>query len=446
MKARSVYSFFSRDIFLLDLSKMGRAKAAAYRALQLFAAAGREYLSGRLGLHATSFVYTTLLSIVPLIAVSFSVLKAFGAHSLADPLLRRFLAPLGDAGTVITARIIQFVGNLKVGVLGALGLVFLIYTVVSLIYKMETSLNGIWRVKESRSISRRFSEYISVMLVGPILIFAAMGITAAAKSSTFMQEVLSIGPIGALYYHMSSFVPFIITCIAFTFTYVFIPNTKVKVSSALVGGVFAGALWEILGWAFTTFVVKSASYSAVYSGFAILLVFMMWVYYSWLTFLAGAVISFYFQRPEYMAAPEGEYRLSASGREALAAAVMLLVGDSHYHGNTPWTQKSISGRLGLPGEPVQDITGILKGAGFLAEAGPDSARYLLPARDIETIKVRDIIEAIRRAGHKIRPVGEAEKALSVSSAVDEAIGGALGEETVKDLVLGRREEGKKKAA
>ena len=158
MNVRNFYSFFSRDIFLLDLSKMGRPKAAAYRALQLLAAAVREYLSGRLGLHATSFVYTTLLSIVPLVAVSFSVLKAFGVHNLAEPLLRRFLAPLGEAGGEITARIIQFVEKLRVGVLGTLGLVFLIYTVVSLVYKMETSLNGIWRVKESRSISRRFSE------------------------------------------------------------------------------------------------------------------------------------------------------------------------------------------------------------------------------------------------------------------------------------------------
>lgn len=444
MNVRNFYSFFSRDIFLLDLSKMSRAKAAAYRTLQLLAAAVREYLSGRLGLHATSFVYTTLLSIVPLIAVSFSVLKAFGVHSLAEPLLRRFLAPLGEAGGVITARIIQFVGNLRVGVLGLLGLVFLIYTVVSLVYKMETSLNGIWRVKESRSISRRFSEYISVMLVGPILIFTAMGITAAAKSSTLVQEVLSIGPIGAFYYYLSSFLPFIITCIAFTFTYLFIPNTRVKVSSALVGGVFAGVLWQVLGWAFTTFVVKSASYSAVYSSFAILIVFMMWVYYSWLTFLVGSVVSFYFQHPEYLAAPEMDYRLSGSGSEGLAAAVMLLVGDSHYHGDAPWTRKSIAGRLGLPGEPVQDTIGILMDAGFLAEAGPDQARYLLPARDIETIKVRDVIDAVRKSGHKVRPVGETEKALAVSSAVEQAIGGALGEETVKDLVLGRAEE--KKAA
>jgi len=138
----------------------------------------RDLVDGQLTLRAMSLVYTTLLSIVPLLALSFSVLKAFGVHNQIQPMLLRFLEPLGENGAEIAHNIIEFIQRMNVGVLGAVGLVLLLYTAISLMQKIEESLNYIWHVHRPRPLADRFSRYLSVLLVGPILVFSALGITA----------------------------------------------------------------------------------------------------------------------------------------------------------------------------------------------------------------------------------------------------------------------------
>jgi hypothetical protein len=169
-----------------------RALRLARLAIVLF----RDLAYGQLTLWAMSLVYTTLLSFVPLLALSFSVLKAFGVHNQIEPMLERLLAPLGASADEISPRIIEFVDHTNVGVLGSAGLALLLYTVVSLVQKIEESFNFIWHIAEPRSITERFSLYLSALLVGPILIFAAVGITAATLNIEVVREVLALEPIG----------------------------------------------------------------------------------------------------------------------------------------------------------------------------------------------------------------------------------------------------------
>ncbi len=136
----------------------------------------RDLVQGQLTLRAMSLVFTTLLSLVPVIAVSFSVLKAFGVHNQVEPLLFGFLEPLGDKGVEVTNQIIGFVDNIKVGVLGAVGIAMLIYTAVSLIQKVEDTFNYTWHVQRSRSFATRFSSYLSVIIIGPVLVFSSLGV------------------------------------------------------------------------------------------------------------------------------------------------------------------------------------------------------------------------------------------------------------------------------
>ena len=166
--------FFVKELWGIDISSFGRFRAFLIKALRLLYVAVREFSEGQLTLRAMGLVYTTLLSLVPLIAVSFSVLKAFGVHNQVEPFLYNFLSPLGSKGAEITRKIIGFVENIKVGVLGSIGLAMLIYTVISLIQKIEDAFNYIWKIKRPRSFARRFSDYMSVILIGPVLIFSAI--------------------------------------------------------------------------------------------------------------------------------------------------------------------------------------------------------------------------------------------------------------------------------
>ena len=203
----------------------------------------RELAKGELNLRAMSLVFTTLLSLVPLIAVAFSVLKAFGVHNQIEPFLLGVLEPLGPKGPEITANIIGFVQNVKVGVLGSLGVAMLFYTIISLIQKIEYAFNFVWRVKRARTLARRFTDYLSVVMIGPILVVAAMGVAATVLNHNVVLTLQAIEPFGTLILTATKLLPYLMIITAFTFLYKFIPNTNVKFGPALMGATVAGVLW-----------------------------------------------------------------------------------------------------------------------------------------------------------------------------------------------------------
>ncbi len=296
-------------------------RAVLTRLLKVAAAVWRELADGQLSLHAMSLVYTTLLSLVPLLAVSFSVLKAFGVHNQIKPLLLTILAPLGAQGVEITDNVIGFVENMEVGVLGAVGLSLLFYTVVSLIQKIESAFNFAWRVAQSRPLAQRFSQYLGVLMVGPILVFSAMALTGTLLSSELAGSLLSVQPFGMLFGLLGKLLPYVLVIAAFTFIYVYIPNTKVRFGSALLGATVAGLIWQTGGWAFGSFIASSTHYTAIYASFAIVILFMIWLYLSWLILLLGASIAFYFQHPEYQSGSRAPRRLNACAEERAGLVV-----------------------------------------------------------------------------------------------------------------------------
>ncbi|MGH8801561.1 MAG: YihY/virulence factor BrkB family protein [Casimicrobiaceae bacterium] len=163
---------------------------------------------------------------------------------------------------------------------------------VSLVQKLEESFNVIWHVTQVRSLADRFSRYLSVLLIGPLLVFAALGITASAMSSGIAKEVLAFAPLGRFVFAAGKLAPYALVIGAFTFVYLFVPNTRVRFLPALVAGTVGGVMWQSAGWVFAAFVVSSARYSAIYSSFAILILFLIWLYLSWLVLLIGAAVSF----------------------------------------------------------------------------------------------------------------------------------------------------------
>ena len=171
---------------------------------------------------------------MPLLALSFSVLKAFGVHNQIQPMLLTFLEPLGEKGEEVASNITSFIQNMNVGVLGALGLALLLYTAISLMQKIEESLNYIWHVPRPRSLGDRFSRYLSVLMVGPILVFAALGITATVVNIETVRGRLAIEMLGPLVQTFSRLMPYLLVIAAFTFIYMFIPNARVRLLPAPV--------------------------------------------------------------------------------------------------------------------------------------------------------------------------------------------------------------------
>ncbi len=356
----------------------------------------RDLMGGMLSLRAMSLVYTTLLSLVPLIAVSFSVLKGFGVHNQIEPMLSNMLLPLGDKGPQLTAQIISFVDNMKIGVLGGIGMIMLIYTVISLISKIESAFNYTWRISSARSPAQRFSNYLSIVMVGPVMMFAAIGITASLGSNSVVEALNQYALFGQILQFAGYLLPFVFIIAAFTFVYLLVPNVKVTFKSALYGAFFSGVVWELLGRAFATFASGSTSYTAIYSGFAILILFMIWLYLGWLVLLTGANIAYYHQHPERLTWDKQKLTLSGHLQEQCMLHMMLLIAKSHAQKSDQLiTLPYLSTNLSIPSETLLPLIKSLEQSRFIKTTNDEPAQYL-PAISIELINVTDIINCARQ--------------------------------------------------
>ena len=347
---------------------------------------------GQLTLRAMSLVYTTLLSLVPLLAFSFSILKAFDFHRKVEPVLYKFLEPLGDKGPELTNRVMGFVDNVSGTVLGGVGLLVLVYTVISMVQKVEASFNYVWQVERPRSLARRFSEYLSVILIGPILMVFALGLTASIASSTIVQRLAEIEPFGTTIVLTGKVTPYVVVIFVFTFLYTFVPNTQVRLKSAFVGGLTAGVLWASAGVVFARFVVASTQYVAIYSAFGIVLVALIWLYLNWLILLLGSQIAFYHQHPEYLRTGRRNIHLQNAAREHFALMVMFLIGKDYRLPGKRWTLKTLAAHLHTPRSILETVITDLEGHGLLVAT---ESEQLIPGRDTECIPVAEIIQAMR---------------------------------------------------
>jgi len=413
-------------------------KVLLARALQVVFAVVRDFLDGQLTLRAMSMVYTTLLSMVPLLALTFSVLKGFGVHNQLEPLLLNTLSALGDKGVEIARQIVGFVENIKVGVLGSLGLGMLVYTVISLLYKIEKSFNYVWHIDRARPFGQRFSEYLSVILVGPILIFSALGMTASLMSSSIVQTLATVPVLGWMVDYIGKLIPYTLVVGAFTFVYVFMPNTKVRLLPALIGGTAAGIAWEAMGWAFGAFVVNSGNYTAIYSGFAILIMFLIWMFVSWLILLLGASIAFYCQHPEHLALRRETLLLSTRTTEQLSLLTMIFIGRHFYRHQTGWHLEELARWLGVPINIAETILGRLHASQLIMQTSEVSPPYV-PAQDLETMPVKAIFDAVHAAEDNAGAIGwklPAEPVVErMLQAKDSAIEQAVRHLTLKELVM-----------
>ncbi|MBL4863975.1 MAG: YihY family inner membrane protein [Rhodobiaceae bacterium] len=397
---------------------------------------GRDLAAGQASLRAMSLVYTTLLSIVPVLALTFAILKAFGIEDQIETLMQEFLAPMGAQGEEITARVLQFVQQVNISVLGSVGLVFLVYTLISLIQKIQSAFNDIWHVASTRSLARQMAAYVSVGLLGPLVLFLAIGVIATTVSSFLLDTVGSFAPLRSVMTELNRLAPYGFMMLAFAFLYLVVPNTRVKISAAVIGGAIAGIMWVGTGWAFATFVVTSARYAAIYSAFASLVLFMIWLYAAWLILLVGCSVTYYFQNRDHLSPESGIIRLTLDQVKRLSLIMLTIIHRSFLTGDTPWTSERLSQRLGIPPQTVENIGEPLLRAGLVAWAG--NGPRLVPTKPADMTKVGEVFRTVIHADR----VGSASpETLGTDFAVDGLLDAiktaeekALDDRSINDLI------------
>lgn len=403
------------------------------KVLQHFYAVVRDMFAGQLTLRAMSLVYTTLLSVVPLIAFSFALLKGFGIDQLLEDRMYLLLEPLGDKGREITDSVMRLVENVNGGLLGGVSLAFFIYTAISMVQKVEEAFNYAWYVSKPRSFARRFTEYVFVMTIGPVAIVTAIGMIGSLHDEGFVQYLLQNEVIGPLFVVTSKVTPFLFVTGVFAFLYWFMPNTKVRLASALVGGVAGGFLWATLGVIVATFIVNSARTMTVYGGFAIAIIALIWLYLNWLALLVGAQLAYYHQNPAYLRIGRREPQLSSGTRERLALNIMLLVGQAFRDSRANLTIAQIAERLRIPSITLEPIVAALENSGLVTSTEDEN---LLPGRDTARIALGEVLSVVRDFGDtgSISQPRWSAAIEAIGERLDEAVALTVDKKTLAELL------------
>jgi len=361
--------------------------------LRYVAALIRDIARGQITLHAVSLVYTVLLSIVPVLALCFSILKGLGVHRNEDviSLVDNFLQPLGPKGAEVTQQLLGFVENMRGDILGFFGVLFLFFIALRLIRKVEISFNSIWEIRGTKNFAKRLTEYVGALVIAPILMLSALALGTTISSHHLTQQASQIAPIGFLVQNFGKLVPTLLVIGTFTFLYQFIPNTKVRFKHALIGGSIAGFSWSFIGFLFANFVANSTRYTAIYSSFAILVMFMIWLYISCIILLIGARLVFYLSHSQHLKHGSVQINLTPLQEVGFASEIMLQVSRDFETGSHSWNVDALSRYYQLPAKNISLLIDRLDNVDIIRQ---DENGLLFPGRSPANISLSDIAGAL----------------------------------------------------
>ncbi len=371
-----------------------RWQSLSLRSLQVGFAVIRDLTQGQLSLRAMSLVYYTVIAFIPLLALTFSVLKGLGAHNAMEPALLNLLSPLGERSAEVTRNIIMFVENVRVDVLGFVSLGVLLYTVLNMMQKIEAAFNFIWCVSEGRRLATRVSDYLFALIVSPLLIFLSVGISSYINTNLFARYLDTLRFGGLLLQFVGTTFAFLFMSLAFAFAYRFIPNTRVHLGPALVGGLMTTLIWKAMGAVFQSVFANSSSNEIIYLAFFTIILVMIFVYLGWLVLLTGSSIAYYLQNPARIRLGRQRPRLSIAEQEAGILSVATLVIAHFHHRQAPWNATQLAQTLHINPILIDEFLETLIAIGFLMRTDEDPPRFL-PKGSVEHLSIASLWQQIR---------------------------------------------------
>ncbi|MCK5180552.1 MAG: YihY/virulence factor BrkB family protein, partial [Candidatus Omnitrophica bacterium] len=275
--------FLKTDIWRIRASTLSGQKSFWIRQLRIILLAIRGFAEDKCQMRASSLTFFSLLSVVPVVAMAFGIAKGFGFEEMLEKKLMTQLQGQEEVAVKIISFAQSFLENTQGGVIAGVGIAILFWTIIKVLGNIENSFNDIWGIKKSRTFGRKFSDYLSIMLVCPILFIMSSSVTVLITSQvTLVVEKLAfLGPIGTLIITSMRILPYAVIWVMFTFIYIFMPNTKVNFRSGLMAGIIAGTIYQIVQWAYIAFQVGVSKYGAIYGSFAALPLFLVWLQISW---------------------------------------------------------------------------------------------------------------------------------------------------------------------
>jgi membrane protein len=428
--------FVEHDLWAIDAADRRWWRRFLLNQGQILTLVVRGFFADGCMLRASALTFTTLLSLVPLLALMFSVLKGFGVQNELEPILLEQLAVGG--GEAVT-KVVEYINNTNVGRLGTYGLILLIISVLTLLSNIEDSFNNVWGVKETRPLLRRFTDYFSVVTIGPLLVVVAISMTSTLKSQDLVQTLLEKQYVGEALLSLFQVLPFMVMWLVFAGLYLFMPNVKVSPRAALIGGIFGGTLWQISQWGYLNFQVGVARYNAIYGTMAALPILMVWIYLSWMIVLLGLEMTYATQNLRTIRQDLRGKRVNYASLQFIALTVLLFIGRRFYLGKAALGQEELATQLDAPPRLLRTILSELTRLGFVVstDQGNDNVGYQ-PAQSLEKIKLYDVVLGLAVDGTDysyLRNTSERGVVAGVAETLQKAEEQALAGMTLRDLVL-----------
>jgi len=413
--------FIKHDVWRIRRTNLPPTKSFFLKLLRVLLLSIRGFDEDKCQLRASALTFYSLISIVPVAAMAFGIAKGFGFEKMLESQLRDKLAGQEE----ILDNIIHFshslLENTQGGLIAGVGLIVLFWAVIKMLGQIEGSLNDIWGIKEQRSLGRKFGDYLSLMLVCPVLIILSSSATVLVITQvTLIVERLTIlSAFSSIVMFFLKLLPYTLLWGLFTFLYIFMPNTKVRFINGLVAGIIAGTIFEVAQWVYITFQIGVAKYNAIYGSFAALPLFLVWLQLSWLILLYGAEFSFALQNVDTYEFEPDALQTSRRLKTLLSLQVTQRVVRNFARGEAPLTARQLSQELEIPVRLVNEILFELTQSNILSvtDIDKDGERGFQPARDIQTLTIQQVIDAMELRGLNTIPFARTPEFSTLSEAI-----------------------------
>jgi membrane protein len=417
-----IIEFIRVDIWRIRLKDTSRTRYFFIKQFRILLLTIRGFAKDKCPLSASALTFYSILSIVPIVAMAFGIAKGFGFQVFLEKQLLEKFPGQEEVMNRVVAFAHSLLENTKGGIIAGIGIVFLLWTVIKLLSNIELSFNDIWDVKTSRTYGRKFSDYLSIMLISPILFFLSSSVTVfiTTQIKVITQKVELIGMFSPIIFFMLKLIPYGLIWILFVFMYILMPNTKVNFSSGLIAGVIAGTIYQIAQWAYISFQIGMARYNAIYGSFAALPLFLIWIQLSWMIVLFGAEISFAYQYVDTYDFEPDRRLISPAFKKLLSLHMAHLIISTFSKGDMPLTASDISQTLEIPIRLVQQILEELVEINVLSNTerkDNNQEVFYQPARSINLITIRSVIEAMEQKGVNNIPIAQTAELTSLSNAL-----------------------------
>jgi len=396
---KGVIRFLQVDIWRAKESDLPAVKRICYMVLKTAMLTIRFFTTKRVVNQASALTYSTLLAIVPILAVVFAIARGFGYNKYIEVWFRDAFSSQPQVSEVIIGFVNSYLVHTKSGIFLGVGLIFMLYTVMMLVNNIEVTFNEIWQVKKKRSIFRTITDYLAMFFLFPILIVISSGISLFL--ATMADSMAGFQLLGWAVKGLIDLSPYILMSLMFIGLYVFMPNTHVKVKNAIVPGILAGIAMQLVQFFYIHSQIWVTGYNAIYGSFAALPLFMLWVQISWTICLFGAELTYTSQNLDYYDYDAKTDDISHRYQLMLAALLMSHVCSRFAEGKSALTADDLRSRTGLPIRIVNDLLYKLMEAGLLIEVSSDEkgeASKFVPAESLDNLNLGVMVDRLEAQG------------------------------------------------